>query len=252
VAQVRGTTPPEIAVGVGADVFLLYADGTVAGGYPVATTSPVRNSGAPILGPVEGSPDVILGSRDAAGWAWDNFGQMVTGWPQEVADQIQLSPALGDLDQDGLTEIVLLSYNQLTVLDVNDPFDAYASQLWAMYGHDARRSGCADCAEDLVSAVAPPDGPPVPVRFAAPRPNPFNPRTTITFALERSGRVRLDVYNLRGERVRRLASGNFAAGPRQIVWDGTDDAGLDVASGTYTLILEAFGVQESRKVTLLK
>lgn len=84
------------------------------------------------------------------------------------------------------------------------------------------------------------------------RPNPFNPRTTIAFELGRDGRASLVVYNLRGERVRGLLSADFAAGTVEAVWDGTDDAGRRVAGGIYTVRLEALGVVDERKISLVK
>jgi flagellar hook assembly protein FlgD len=68
-------------------------------------------------------------------------------------------------------------------------------------------------------------------------PNPFNPSTEIRFELDEPCPVELNIYDARGFLVRRVAAGNFAAGPHGVVWDGTDRAGRPVASGVYQVRL---------------
>jgi hypothetical protein len=83
-------------------------------------------------------------------------------------------------------------------------------------------------------------------------PNPFNPSTRIAFDLARSGRVQLEVFDVRGRSVRRLLAEDLPAGRHEVVWDGRDDAGSGVASGTYVARLSAPGVTTARKMQLVK
>ena len=84
-------------------------------------------------------------------------------------------------------------------------------------------------------------------------PNPFNPRTTIAYALPRdASRVRLRVYDLAGHQVRTLWDGPESAGERSVVWDGRDDANRPVASGVYLYELITPEKRLTRKMTLLK
>lgn len=83
-------------------------------------------------------------------------------------------------------------------------------------------------------------------------PNPFNPRTTVHFTLSRDGQVLLRAFDARGRLVRTLVDSFVAAGSRSVEWDGRDDRGGAVASGTYFLRLEAGGDFMTRPVTLLK
>ena len=83
-------------------------------------------------------------------------------------------------------------------------------------------------------------------------PNPFNPRTTIRFALPRAGHVHLTIYSLDGRRVRTLIDGERAAGQHAVTWEGRDDAGRAVATGTYFYSLRAGEHRQVRKMTLLK
>jgi hypothetical protein len=83
-------------------------------------------------------------------------------------------------------------------------------------------------------------------------PNPFNPRTSIRFYLPARTDVRLDVYDVRGALVRRLARGAYDTGVHAVEWDGTNDAGVTVASGFYVYRLVTDGRPLSRKMLLLK
>ena len=83
-------------------------------------------------------------------------------------------------------------------------------------------------------------------------PNPFNSSTTVSFALPQAGEVSLQVYNLLGQLVATLHDGALAAGRHQMVWDGRDARGLQVASGIYVYRLETDGFVATKKLTLMK
>ena len=87
-------------------------------------------------------------------------------------------------------------------------------------------------------------------------PNPFNPSTTISFALpesvETSSRVSLKVYNIRGALVSTLVDDALEPGYHSIVWNGRDNRGRQVASGVYLYRLSVPGFTKTRKMILLK
>ena len=83
-------------------------------------------------------------------------------------------------------------------------------------------------------------------------PNPFNPRTTVRFALAQEGRVQVRVFDLAGRLVETLIDGPMGVGEHSIVWDGIDSGGRSVASGSYVIRLDAPDRSDSRTVTLLK
>lgn len=92
-----------------------------------------------------------------------------------------------------------------------------------------------------------------PARLLANAPNPFNPVTSIAYELARVGRVRLDVFDATGARVRTLVDAPRAAGTHRASWTGTDDAGRAVSSGVYFYRLAIDGaVVDTRKMVLLK
>jgi hypothetical protein len=84
-------------------------------------------------------------------------------------------------------------------------------------------------------------------------PNPFNPQTTIRYDLPEPGVVRLSVYNVLGQMVRRLADGRRFSGTYSVIWDGRDGSGREVASGVYLYRLEVEGQSvQTRRMVLLR
>ncbi len=79
------------------------------------------------------------------------------------------------------------------------------------------------------------------------RPNPFNPTTTIEFALPKESYVRLDVFNILGQRVITLADGHFSAGWYSYEWDGSG-----VASGIYLYRLTTDDFVKTKRMLLMK
>jgi hypothetical protein len=83
-------------------------------------------------------------------------------------------------------------------------------------------------------------------------PNPFNPSTTILYDLKDPSPVRLEIYNLKGQLVRRLVHEAKAPGHYQVVWDGRDDNDAEVGSGVYQYLLSAGSYRKSCRMTLKK
>ncbi len=82
-------------------------------------------------------------------------------------------------------------------------------------------------------------------------PNPFNPSTIIPYQLPTSAHVRLDVFNLLGQRLATLVDGVRPAGVHTEQWDATDAAGRAVGAGVYIYRLSSGGVSESRRMVLV-
>jgi hypothetical protein len=93
---------------------------------------------------------------------------------------------------------------------------------------------------------------PIPVTLYQNHPNPFNPRTMIRFYLPDAREISLDIYNVAGERVVRLAEGKRAQGYHEVSWDGRNASGEQCASGMYFSRLIAGKVEASRKMLLLR
>ena len=83
-------------------------------------------------------------------------------------------------------------------------------------------------------------------------PNPFNPATAIEFTVPRRSHVTIDIFNVLGQRVRRLVDGPVEAGIHRVVWDGRNESGMPVASGVYLYRMVTGGFEQTRKMLLLK
>ena len=93
-----------------------------------------------------------------------------------------------------------------------------------------------------------PDGP----QLAQNAPNPFNSQTVLSYFLLEPGLVRLEVFTLTGQRVAVLHQGPQQAGYHRLHWDGRDNAGHPLASGTYLYRLVTDETVLTRKLTLLR
>ena len=87
-------------------------------------------------------------------------------------------------------------------------------------------------------------------------PNPFNPDTHISYQLKEPSEVRLEVFNIMGEKVRMLVSSKHSAGIYSVTWDSQDDYRTQVSSGIYLLRIEVQAqtseFYKSRKMVLMK
>ncbi len=83
-------------------------------------------------------------------------------------------------------------------------------------------------------------------------PNPFNPRTTVSFYLAEPEQATLQVFNTKGQLIRTLLNKRMPSGSHQVEWDGTDSTGKSTASGVYLFRFKACAVQDIQKALLLQ
>ncbi len=112
------------------------------------------------------------------------------------------------------------------------------------------------CTSTIIDGVIEDSGPGIDIppkySLSVNYPNPFNPSTTICYALPRVGTVSLKVYNSVGQIIKTLVDDERQPGYYQIDWDGTNQNGLQVASGIYFYRIQADNFSKSRKMILLK
>ncbi len=83
-------------------------------------------------------------------------------------------------------------------------------------------------------------------------PNPFNPETTIKFGLPRQAKVKIEIYNILGQRVRVLLNKEMEAGAFKATWNGRNDLGLQVTSGVYIYRIVSRDFIKTRKMVFIK
>ena len=97
-----------------------------------------------------------------------------------------------------------------------------------------------------------PEAPPRFFWFEGAQPNPFNPRTSLVFRIPSPGRVEIEIFDSRGRMVRRLDKPWSVPGELRVDWDGADDAGRAVASGSYRVRASYGGQTQTRMATLVR
>jgi hypothetical protein len=83
-------------------------------------------------------------------------------------------------------------------------------------------------------------------------PNPFNPETEIRFQLPEAGHVVVKIFNILGEEIRTFVDAQYEAGEHTLRWDGKDNHGNAVSSGTYFYQLHAGEFKQTKTMTLLR
>lgn len=152
----------------------------------------------------------------------------------------------GSVDDGDVLSETIYSINPSFVDAANGDFRVQASALYTL-GHDGEIIGDRRWADQSITGIddeiALPDGFELSQNF----PNPFNPSTTIRFAIPVSGKVKLQVYNVLGALVETLVDESKAAGQYSINWNASK-----VASGIYFYRLNLEGNVKVRKMMLLK
>jgi uncharacterized repeat protein (TIGR02543 family) len=181
---------------------------------------------------------------------------MVAGdlYNEQVGPGLILSPTLGtvdfgligprDLGLSGEGFLATVTFNVLTAGDPN-------IGLGTIRARDENNQPIA-LTGDVTTDVPGADALPAVMTLHLPAPNPFNPSTKVSFDVAQPGRVTLKIYAIDGRLVRTLTDGAFTPGRYSETWNGTDDRGRGVATGTYIARLMAPGGSMTRRMVLLK
>jgi hypothetical protein len=192
--------------------------------------------------------EIILQSHLNSIYIYNNTGLPVTGFPFGMNYNGSTPATLTDFDGDGNYELVAGYSNGVLVIKLRRALGSM--DAWTVYrGGDTRQGSFAATgfvANDDETAITE-------ILLGAAYPNPFNPETTISFALPKAeNNVNLIIYNSKGQKVRTLLAGSADKGTHNLIWRGVDDNGTAVGSGIYFYRLSASGKSISRKMVLLK
>ena len=119
---------------------------------------------------------------------------------------------------------------------------------------ESRKVAVSECKEFLQVKIGETDEPLLPsaTKLFNNYPNPFNPETTISFNLAEQGFVTIEVFNIRGQKVKTVVKDAFVPGHHSVVWDGTDRKGNPVSSGMYFYRMNSQDHFSTKKMLLLK
>ncbi len=83
-------------------------------------------------------------------------------------------------------------------------------------------------------------------------PNPFNPETTILFSLVKPTMTKVEIFNIKGQKVKTLLDDKLDSGEHKIVWNGKDDNGKSLASGVFFYKMTSGNYSSTKKMVLMK
>jgi C1A family cysteine protease len=232
-------------------VYALDGAGNILSGWPFQAGGYVESS--PVLVDMNGDGvlEVVFGTANERLHMVSGDGVVLEEYPTPPTGAVSSTAAVGDLDGDGDFEVLLGTPSGLSVWDYKLP--AGSSQPWPMYRGNCRRTGyygdgvATGAAQEVVRGELPES-----YSLSPNYPNPFNAQTQIEYVLPRAGRVRLEVYNILGQRVSILVDGDREAGSYVVSWDGVDELGNAVASGVYFYRMRVGDYRETRRMVLLR
>lgn len=179
-----------------------------------------------------------------------------------------------DIDRDGRLELVITSGQYLYVFKSNGNDSYYLwylkreDQIGSVQFYDINRDGLNDLviskgsaplyadiykADRLTGVLDDHDATrPVGIRLEQSFPNPFNPAMHIRYSLPTDMHVQLTIHDIAGRCIRILDDANQPAGDHEVVWDGRNDLGTDVASGVYLYHLQTPHGAFTKKALLIR
>lgn len=166
-------------------------------------------------------------------------------FPITIGGNLKVSAALSDIDRDGDFDIVIPTDTGYSIIDIKRPTQSFE---WPCFMGGFNRGG-------NIYQTTPNEDPVIPIqetRLIGNYPNPFNPSTTIRFALQQKTPVSISIYNQKGQRVRELINTELPAGEHKIVWNGKDDNGNSTSSGIYYYKMNAGKYSSTRKMIMMK
>ncbi len=139
-----------------------------------------------------------------------------------------------------------------TTLLLPGPASGYIFRIraWDTFGNVSDLSD--PCSVGDVTGIPNPRAGETLMRASSCTPNPFNPETSIFLELEDGAKVRAEIFDVRGHRVRLLLDELLSAGEHILTWNGQDEGGRSLASGYYECRISGGGEHLSRRMMLLK
>ena len=198
--------------------------------------------------------DSVFNASCALGFTWTWHSKLFAdagGWNEVASGEYRF--ALKDTAQDWTQYQVIITVPDNTVRAVSVRPRAYPLFTGIGYYDDFEVNGV-----DVVTSVD--EGGPKPISSTIPSdykleqnyPNPFNPSTMINYDLPKAGIVKVEIYNIVGQRMKTLVNEMQTVGKWSVQWNGTDHAGMHVASGIYFYRLETPNAVLTQKMVLLK
>lgn len=137
-------------------------------------------------------------------------------------------------------------------------FEAYTNMIYYYWLESVSLDGISSYYGPLTVTIGDPTQEPRPpevsmvTKLLNAYPNPFNPNTNIRYSIKDPGKVRIDIYNMKGQVIQTLTAEHNIPGFYQIAWDGCDANGKPVASGIYMYQMTSGNYSSIKKMVLAK
>lgn len=259
--DINGDTYPDVVIGTSNGEVRAWSgqNGAMLPNFPVdiedALGNPVPVLGSAALADVDndGRIDIVIGDELGRLHGIDRDGNPLPGFPIQTGNNIQNGAAIWDVDGDGLTEVLVQSFDQ-RIYNFETPW-AFNPALapWPMFKANQMNTGVLN--EGPFEVVGTDDTALPPTIQLQNFPNPFRLATTIRYQVpdsDRSQGVDLRIFDLQGRVLRTLVDDVQRPGAYELQWDGRDEFGRTVAAGIYPYRLEVGGRSLSRKLILLR
>ena len=161
--------------------------------------------------------------------------------------QLERSSTAAGLDTTVIIELIENTYEDFNVYSGTE----YSYKL-AAYDYAGNRSDFTEPVSAILLSIDPLGL--IPNAFALHQnyPNPFNPSTQIRYDLPDNEFVSINIYDVKGRKIKSLINIYQEAGYRSITWDATNDLGQTVSAGMYIYTILAGEFRQTKKMVLLK
>lgn len=237
-----------VGVSISGKLYAITDNGNDLPGFPVQIG--VNFTCPPLIANLDSDPEpeILLHSYVNSVYGYNHDGSPLSGFPFITTYNGSTPATLADFD--GNNQIKLVMGHSNGVLMLNLRRDASGLAPWTTYRGSSLRQG-SFASTGFVSGEDQLQGP-LQNALQQNYPNPFNPSTTLSYSLAKDAQAKVEIYNLKGQRIVTLFSGVQKSGNHSLIWNGRDESGRSVASGIYFSRLSVAGKTFERRMLLLK
>ena len=237
-----------VGVTINGLIYAITDEGVDLPGFPIATGD--NFVCPPLIANLDSDPqsEILVHSYLNSVYAFNADGSTLNGFPFPNIYNGSTPATLIDFDNNNQTKLVMGHSNGVLMLNLRR--DASELKPWITYRGSTLRQG--SFASTGFVSIAEETNVPVMNALLGNYPNPFNPETTIRYTTKANAKAKLEIFNLKGQKIRTLVDTVHSEGNHSIVWNGRDDYSRKVASGVYFYRLSIEGKSYQRKMLLLK
>ena len=208
----------------------------------------VRIESSPVFADMDGDGlrEIIFGDGSGRLHILKSNGQYIQNYPLKISNaQLRRAPWVGNFDI-GRGDIIVVVENGIDYIDTK--LSAISPTWNTLRGNIGKTASI----NDPRTPIGEPNPTPFVNRLEQNYPNPFNPTTTISFDLAVDSIVSIEIFNIRGQKIRQLTNDFFEIGHHQVIWNGTDNFGNAVSSGMYFYRMTTDEFSAVKRMVLMK